>query len=105
MRDAIEKAEENLAEKHRSSTAAERDLRQLQASINTNEQTRSDLIIRRTQLDIEAKVGYQAYMVKCFHWASNFCHFSLIVISVGMVLKSFAHGCGKLLIVCNNDSQ
>ncbi|KAL5962422.1 DNA repair protein RAD50, partial [Taenia solium] len=55
LRDAIEKAGESLAEKDRSSSVAERDLRQLQASITTKEQTRSDLIIQRTQLDIEVK--------------------------------------------------
>ncbi|KAL5111595.1 DNA repair protein RAD50 [Taenia crassiceps] len=60
LRDEIEKAGESLAEKHRSFTLAEQDLCRLQASINTNEQTRSDLIIQRTQLDIEVKQQEEA---------------------------------------------
>lgn len=55
LKDAIEQADERLDEKHLSFAAAERDLRQLQTSIHTNEKNRSDLIVQRTQLDIEVK--------------------------------------------------
>ncbi|VDM30408.1 unnamed protein product [Hydatigera taeniaeformis] len=60
LKNAVERAEEHLAEKHLSFAAAEQDLHRLKALINTNEQARSDLIIQRTQLDIEVKQQEEA---------------------------------------------
>ena len=61
LNEAIEKSEEQLAEKEMYLKDAERELQRHQMENETDEKARSDLIVQKTVLKIGVKVGFHAF--------------------------------------------